>query len=76
MQELLGHFNFKTTMKYLHVRKEQLVNIISPLNDLWRKGGIKWQSTDNLNFRKDGLSARQLAFQNRKALIISSEKYL
>ncbi len=44
IQELLGHFNIKTTMKYLHVRKEQLVNIVSPLNDLWRKGGIKWQS--------------------------------
>ena len=31
-------------MRYLHVGKEQLVNIVSPLDDLWRKGEIKWQS--------------------------------
>ncbi len=42
IQELLGHFDIKTTMRYLHVRKEQLVNIVSPFDDLFRKGAIKW----------------------------------
>ncbi|MDQ6845195.1 MAG: tyrosine-type recombinase/integrase [Bacteroidota bacterium] len=42
IQELLGHFDIKTTMRYLHVRKDQLVNIISPLDDLFKKGGIDW----------------------------------
>ncbi len=41
IQELLGHFNIKTTQRYLHVRKEQLVNIVSPLDDLYKKGGIQ-----------------------------------
>lgn len=40
IKDLLGHFNIKTTEKYLHVRKEQLVVITSPLDDLWKKGGI------------------------------------
>jgi integrase/recombinase XerD len=43
IQELLGHFSIKTTMRYLHVRKEQLVNITSPIDDLWKKGGIDWR---------------------------------
>ncbi len=42
IKELLGHFDIKTTMRYLHVRKDQLVNIISPLDDLFKKGGIDW----------------------------------
>lgn len=42
IKELLGHFNIKTTERYLHVRKEQLVNIVSPLDDLWRKGKLEW----------------------------------
>ncbi len=29
-------------MRYLHVRKEELVNIASPLDDFWKKGGIQW----------------------------------
>lgn len=41
IQELLGHFNIKTTKRYLHVRKEQLVNIVSPIDDLYKKGGIQ-----------------------------------
>lgn len=41
IQELLGHFNIKTTQRYLHVRKEQLVNIVSPIDDLYKKGGIQ-----------------------------------
>lgn len=42
IQELLGHFNIETTMRYLHVRKEQLVNITSPLDDIYQKGEIAW----------------------------------
>ena len=42
IQELLGHFDIKTTMRYLHVRREQLVNIPSPLDDLFKKGGIRF----------------------------------
>lgn len=40
IKDLLGHFNIKTTQRYLHVRKEQLVVITSPLDDLWKKGGL------------------------------------
>ncbi len=42
IKELLGHFNIKTTERYLHVSKSQLVNILSPLDDLFKKGGIEW----------------------------------
>lgn len=42
IKDLLGHFNIKTTERYLHVRKEHLVNIVSPLDDLWRKGKLEW----------------------------------
>ncbi len=42
IKELLGHFDIKTTERYLHVSKQQLVNIISPLDDLWKKEQIDW----------------------------------
>lgn len=42
IKDLLGHFNIKTTERYLHVSKKQLVNIISPFDDLWKKGDIEW----------------------------------
>lgn len=42
IKELLGHFNIKTTERYLHVAKKHLVNIISPLDDLWKTGKIDW----------------------------------
>ncbi len=42
IKELLGHFNIKTTERYLHVSKKQLVNIISPFDDLWKKEGLEW----------------------------------
>lgn len=40
IKDLLGHFDIRTTERYLHVKKEQLVNIISPIDDLWEKGKI------------------------------------
>ncbi|MBX9735027.1 MAG: tyrosine-type recombinase/integrase [Chitinophagaceae bacterium] len=40
IKELLGHFDIKTTERYLHVSKRQLVNIISPLDDLFSKKQI------------------------------------
>lgn len=40
IKEILGHFNIKTTERYLHVAKQRLVNVASPLDDLVRKGGI------------------------------------
>ncbi|MEP6466764.1 MAG: tyrosine-type recombinase/integrase [Parafilimonas sp.] len=42
IKELLGHFNIKTTERYLHVSKKQLVNIASPLDDLVKNGNIEW----------------------------------
>ncbi len=38
IQELLGHFSIKTTIRYLHVAKEKLVVIESPLDSLWKGG--------------------------------------
>ena len=42
IKDLLGHFNIKTTERYLHVAREKIVNIVSPLDDLWRSGKISW----------------------------------
>lgn len=42
IKELLGHFNIKTTERYLHVSKKMLVNVVSPFDDLWKKGDIEW----------------------------------
>jgi integrase/recombinase XerD len=42
IKDLLGHFNIKTTERYLHVSNRQLINIRSPLDDLWRKEAIDW----------------------------------
>lgn len=42
IKDLLGHFNIKTTERYLHVSKERLINIVSPFDDLWKKEGIEW----------------------------------
>ena len=42
IKDLLGHFNIKTTERYLHVSKKQLINIVSPLDDLFKKENIEW----------------------------------
>ena len=42
IKDLLGHFDIKTTERYTHVSKKALVNIISPLDDLFRNGKIDW----------------------------------
>ncbi|MBL0271438.1 MAG: tyrosine-type recombinase/integrase [Chitinophagaceae bacterium] len=42
IKELLGHFNIRTTERYLHVSKKQLVNIVSPFDDLWKKTNLDW----------------------------------
>ena len=35
IKEVLGHFDIRTTERYLHVSKDKLVNIISPLDTLY-----------------------------------------
>ncbi len=40
IKDLLGHFDIKTTARYLHVKREQLVNIESPLDSLMSKDEI------------------------------------
>ena len=40
IKDLLGHFSINTTTRYLHVRKENLVNIMSPLDDIFKKGKL------------------------------------
>jgi len=42
IKDILGHYNIKTTERYLHVAREKMVNIVSPLDDLWRSGKIRW----------------------------------
>ena len=42
IKEILGHFNIKTTERYLHVSKRQLVNVVSPFDDLWKAERIEW----------------------------------
>ena len=42
IKDLLGHFDIKTTERYLHVSKKQLANIVSPFDDLWKNNKIEW----------------------------------
>jgi site-specific recombinase XerD len=42
IKELLGHFDIKTTERYLHVSKRQLINIVSPLDELFKNKQIEW----------------------------------
>ncbi len=41
IKDLLGHFNIKTTERYLHVRRDHLVNIVNPLDELFK--GKPWE---------------------------------
>lgn len=40
IKDLLGHFSIKTTERYTHVAKNRLVQIASPLDDLWLRGEL------------------------------------
>jgi integrase/recombinase XerD len=42
IKDLLGHFSIKTTERYLHVKKEDLVTIINPLDELYK--GKNWEA--------------------------------
>jgi site-specific recombinase XerD len=42
IKEILGHFSINTTERYLHVAKEKLISIQSPLDSIWETGRIKW----------------------------------
>jgi site-specific recombinase XerD len=37
IKELLGHFSIHTTNRYLHVKKENLINIRSPLDEIYQR---------------------------------------
>ncbi len=37
IQDILGHFDIKTTKRYLHVRRDFLINIESPIESLYKK---------------------------------------
>jgi integrase/recombinase XerD len=39
IKDLLGHFDIKTTERYLHVRRDLLINIPSPIDGLYKKQG-------------------------------------
>jgi integrase/recombinase XerD len=41
IKDLLGHFSIKTTERYLHVKKEELITIINPLDELYK--GKNWE---------------------------------
>jgi integrase/recombinase XerD len=36
IKDILGHFDIRTTERYLHVRRDVLINIQSPLDDLYK----------------------------------------
>jgi integrase/recombinase XerD len=42
VKDLLAHFSIKTTEIYLHVKKEDLLAIINPLDELYK--GKSWDS--------------------------------
>lgn len=42
IKDLLGHFDIRTTERYLHVSKHKLDNIASPLDDLFKSKQIDW----------------------------------
>ena len=36
IKDLLGHFSIKTTERYLHVKKQDLITIVNPLDELYK----------------------------------------
>ena len=36
-----GHFDIRTTLRYLHVATKDMVNIKSPVDDLFKDGGLE-----------------------------------
>lgn len=41
IKDILGHFSIKTTERYLHVRRDQLITLVNPLDELFR--GKDWK---------------------------------
>ena len=41
IKDILGHFSIKTTERYLHVRKEELITLVNPLDELYK--GKSWE---------------------------------
>ncbi len=41
IKDLLGHFNIQTTERYLHVRRQDLITIVNPLDELFK--GRSWR---------------------------------
>lgn len=52
IEELLGHFDIRTTERYLHVSKEKLINIVSPLDDLYENNELALCIADTNNTKK------------------------
>ncbi|MEO5501092.1 MAG: tyrosine-type recombinase/integrase [Ginsengibacter sp.] len=42
IKDLLGHFSIKTTERYLHVKKESLINIPNVLDELNKSINLEW----------------------------------
>ena len=42
IKDLLGHFSIKTTERYLHVKKETLINIPNVLDELNKTFTLEW----------------------------------
>jgi site-specific recombinase XerD len=49
IKDILGHFDIRTTERYLHISKEKLINIISPLDSLYdfEPDQLRIGATDN-----------------------------
>ena len=52
IKELLGHFDIRTTERYLHVSKDKLVNIVSPLDSLYESQEHRLQIADTDNTKR------------------------